>query len=313
MRVLVTGGCGFIGSHVVDLLTTKGHEVMVIDDLSTGRRENLRAGINFCIFRLEKFPVMLNNCFEQFKPQAVLHLAAQASISRSLEDPERDLETNTLATVMLLRECAAHQVRSFVFASTSAVYADTTKGKLSEGKSRTAPNSPYGLSKLAAEAYARMLLPNRAVILRMGNVYGPRQIPIGENQLMARMIRHLKYKEGFYIFGDGKQKRDFVYVEDAARAFLLGINGKPGTYNIAGGGAVSVNEAARLMGEEWGIPNYEWKHDAGRYDERRHVQMDIFEAERELGWTPEVSLGEGMKRTMDWWNERQDENGHRAV
>lgn len=308
MRVIVTGGCGFIGSHVVDLLATHDNQVHVIDDLSTGNEvRSITTKALFSKFDIGFSPVLVDRIFEAFKPEVVLHLAAQAAITVSETKPDKDLMTNGVGTINVLQAAKAVGVRRFVFASTSAVYADTAKRHLSE-TSKSEPASAYGISKLAAEQYVHWAFPNNSVILRLGNVYGPRQVPIGENQLIARMLNHLKNHEPFYIHGDGKQERDFVYVEDVARAFLAGINGKPGTYNISSGKPTSVNEAAEIMAEMWGFPGYEWKHDPNRQDPRRRVWLDVNLAAADLRWQAKQSLAIGIDETIKWWKDASSAN-----
>jgi UDP-glucose 4-epimerase len=238
-------------------------------------------------------------CFEEFRPQAVMHLAAQASIGNSEGDPRKDLQVNGVGTINVLEAAVHANVKHFVFASTSAVYANSYQ--VMKENSKLAGDSPYAISKLAAEQYIRLMLP-QAVILRLANVYGPRQVPIGENQVIARMIRHFRDKERFCIFGDGKQERDFVYVKDVAEAFYRALTAKPGTYNIASGETKSVNEVSKMVADAWGFLNYSWDRDETRHDARRRVWMDNFLAERDLHWVPETSLEEGIARTMDWWN-----------
>lgn len=296
MRTIVTGGAGFIGSHLVELLLRSGHEVTVIDNCSTGR--NIIQGAQMCFADISEYSAVWP-CFEELKPQAVMHLAAQASIGNSELNPKMDLLTNGVGTLNVIKAASNSYVKHFVFASTSAVYANSFH--VLKETSKLAGDSPYAISKMAAEQYVRLFLPE-AVILRLGNVYGPRQVPIGENQVIARMIRHFKEKGRFCIFGDGKQERDFVYVKDVAEAFYRALTGKPGTYNIAYGETHSVNAVAKKVADAWGFLNYNWERDETRQDPRRRVWMDNFLAERDLHWTPETSLEEGIAKTMDWWN-----------
>lgn len=303
MRVLVTGGAGFIGSHVVDLLFRHGHEVLVVDNFSTGQQENLNPAVLIKVIDVRSTLPLLS-LFEEFKPQAVLHLAAQASIAKSYMNAGDDMEVNGIGTLNVLRGCVLQNVHNLVFASTSAVYSDVAKKSITEYGTKLQPGSPYGISKLAAEQYVRLFVP-QAVILRLGNVYGPRQVPVGENQVIARMIRHLKYQEPFQIFGDGKQERDFVYVEDVARAFYAGMGGKPGVYNIAWSQTTSVSEVAEIMGDLYGFPHYEWKHDYARQDARRMVWLDTTLAGQDLHWQAETRLLDGLQKTIEWWNDRE--------
>lgn len=296
MRSIVTGGCGFIGSHLVELLRNIGHEVVVIDNGSTGK--NFEHGGEMCFADIRQLSAIWP-CFEKFKPQAVFHLAANPSISTSQLDPAHDMETNGIGTLNVLRCAVEFGVKHFVFASTSAVYANSFHAMKENSKLDGA--SPYAISKRAAEQYVRLLFPE-AVVLRLGNVYGPRQVPIGENQVIARMIRHFNNAERFCIFGDGKQERDFVYVKDVAEAFWRALTGKPGTYNIGSGYTTSVNKVAEMVADAWGFMNYSWDRDVTRQDERRRVWLDTFLAERDLHWVPQTSLEDGIKKTMEWWD-----------
>lgn len=302
MRVLVTGGAGFIGSHVCDALADHGYEVLVFDDFSTGKTENIRvpgarhkhafvrgsvSGENLDIF----------STIRRWKPDAIIHLAAQSAISTSLADPAHDMEVNGLGTLNVLQVASKYGVKRFVFASTSAVYSESDM--VLHEFSPLGPNTPYGVSKLAAEGYVQTFFPG-AVILRFGNVYGPRQVPLGENQLLSRMIRHFKYGDKFYIHGSGDQMRDFVYVEDVARAVVASLDGTKGIYNIASGQPHSVNGIATLVEKTYDVPGYKWEHTETE-DPRQWVCMDIRAAEEFLSWHPKVDIIEGVARTIGWW------------
>jgi UDP-glucose 4-epimerase len=176
-----------------------------------------------------------------------------------------------------------------------------TNAKLKES-SQILPANPYGISKLAAEYYLRCMFP-ASTILRFGNVYGERQVPIGDNQLIPRMIRHFKYGDTFYIHGDGKQERDFVYAGDVAQAVVNSLYNKPGIFNVASGQSFSVNEIAGIVEDFYGIQGYKWDHNEMQ-DPRRSVCMKISEAYDHLHWKPIVGIREGINRTIRWWEER---------
>lgn len=304
MKVLISGGAGFIGSHVAEFLRERNDCVLVIDDFSTGKSENLNnfltMGGKSAYADVTSFQDVMK-VFQDFKPEVVVHLAAQAAITTSIENPQRDLIVNGLGTLNMLEAAKKYWVKHFVFASTSAVYRENKYFKTKED-APLEPNTPYGVSKLAAEMYVRSMFPG-AVVLRFGNVYGPRQTPIGENQVIARMMRHFIFGDKFMIFGNGKQERDFVYVEDVARAVVSALRGEGGVYNIASGKSTSVNEIAGIVENIFDIPGYAWEHTETE-DARRHVCLEIGAARKGLGWSPNVSIMEGIRKTADWWGKR---------
>lgn len=307
MRILVTGGAGFIGSHVAELMARKQHEIMIMDDLSTGRTEWInpliiqkRSKVNFDLCRIQTWD-HVKPLFLAFRPDVVCHLAAQPAISTSWEDPLLNEEINehgTLNIIEAARECG---VKRIIMASTSAVYKESNE--MTTEVSPREPGSPYGISKLAAEYYLRTMFP-ASVVLRLGNVYGPRQVPIGENQVIPRMLRHFLYGDDFAIHGDGEQKRDFIFVEDVADAFLMALWGKPGTYNIASGVQTSVNQLAYSLERLYDVVGYQWQH-TGEQDPRRNIVLSICAAHKGLDWKPKRKLADGLKITSDWWNARK--------
>jgi len=209
----------------------------------------------------------------------------------------KDLMVNGIGTLNMLKQAKKSKVEKFVYASTSAVYDENKKFFAMKESTALNPNNPYGISKLAGESYVR-ISGIESVILRFGNVYGPRQVPIGENQVIARMIRHFKHGDEFSVFGDGKQKRDFVFVDDVAQAVkMAATDGKPGIYNIASGKSRSVNDIARRLEEIYGVRGYAWDHDKERQDERRSVKMNVDNAKDRLGWSARVSLEDGIAET----------------
>lgn len=308
MNILITGGAGFIGSHVVDLLVSNGDSVVVFDDFSTGSMENLGKYQEHKRVEIVKGDVSsvvdVAEVFMKYHPETVIHLAAQSAISVAKFQPMRDLGINGLGTLLLLRNAEQFKVQKFIYASTSAAYQET-EDPLIESMVKS-PANYYGVSKYTGELYLRISsVPH--TILRFGNVYGPRQVPIGENQVIPRMLRHLLYGDEFYIFGDGEQKRDFIYVGDVALAIQMAIYGEEGTYNIATGVSHSVNTIAALVADSCGKLGYEWPRDKKRLDPRRNVVLPIKWAEQSLRWVPIYDLPTSIDLTVDWWQKRLPE------
>jgi len=305
MRALVTGGEGFIGSHVVERLLEDGYDITILDNRSTGKFENIQHLVTkhkmyraLCDVRN---PSDVLDFFRISKPEIVFHLAAQSSITTSLADPHLDMQVNGLGTLNIIRAAEHVGARRIVFASTSAVYPSDSTVCLEQGY--TKPETPYGVSKVAAENY--LSIHGQATILRLGNVYGPRQIPVGENQVIARMLQHLKHNDEFSIHGDGHQERDFVYVKDVAEAFARAADENGLTiYNIASGSQHSVNTVADLVGDLWKKNSfYIWAHD-DRQDPRRSVNLNVDAAQNKLDWHAKTSLIEGLRETVKRWREK---------
>ncbi|HEV2924141.1 MAG TPA: NAD-dependent epimerase/dehydratase family protein [Solirubrobacteraceae bacterium] len=293
---IVSGGAGFIGSHVVDALLARGDSVTVIDDLSTG--EARRVAREAELHELDIVDLAaLSAVFEQVKPSSVFHLAAQASVVASVEDPGRDCEVNVKGTLNVV-EAAARSGAPVVFTSTGgALYGDEAPMPTSEERI-PAPLSPYGASKWAAEAYVKTWSLSSGVphaICRLGNVYGPRQSPHGEAGVVAIFSHHLYAGTAPKLYGNGKPTRDYVYVEDVVRG-LMAAAGKSGTYNIATGVETDVmtvwNELRAAAGSD-----IEPQLAELRPGELQHSRLDIGLAARELGWSPEVPISEGLRRT----------------
>ena len=302
---MVTGGYGFIGSHVVDRLVQAGHDVFVLDDFSTGSFKNLEHldVIRYMICDISDDKIVFL-AFDGVKPDIVIHLAAQAAITTAENDPMRDLEVNGIGTLVMLRNAMKAGVKRFVYAPTSAVYG--AKNLAMNEDTSKCPDTYYGVSKYVGEMYARMM-DIQTTVLRFGNVYGPRQVPIGENQVIARMMRHLIYGDDFQIFGDGEQKRDFVYVEDVARAVEQAAMddrlSMHQVFNVAGGESYTVNQVAKVVAKVCELPGYDWEYNKRRMDERRNARMTIKSAFDCLNWKPETGLIEGLKKTAEWWKQ----------
>lgn len=315
-RILVTGAAGFIGSHVAQLLA-KNHKVFALDNLSsTGDWKNLfnsplgLVGVNDTSILDAHY---LSKLVGSWKIDAVVHLAAQPSLQTSWKAADIDAQTNIVGTINLLGLCQRYKVKRFVFASTSAVYAPREDGFYSED-SKVGPQTPYGVSKAAAEHYIRISgIPY--VILRLGNVYGPRQVPLGENQLIPRALTHIYQDEPFEIYGDGEQKRDFVYVRDVARAFVDSVRSNvEGTFNIATGDSHSVNSVLKyiyyrthfaglgeLIGNEDPAWSSYWKHGSAKPKELQKIILSCELAERSLGWIRSTGIHLGIQKTIEAW------------
>jgi len=307
MRVLVTGGAGFIGSHAVDALVEAGHEVAVVDSLwehGGGRKENVNPQAQFYEYDIRtpgfKF------AFDQWNPEVVYHLAAQHSVSISCEWPAFSVNVNEIGTIRVLEACMEYGVHKVIFASTSAVYGTVEQMPIWEETPMNLPESPYGISKFAAEQYIRLwgTLGLDYTILRYANVYGPRQDPTGEAGVIAIFADHILRGEPVRIDWDGEQSKDYVYVEDVARANLLALEAGGGeTYCIGTNYAVSVNRLYELLCEIIGS-SVEVIHAPKRPGDVRYFAYDYSKAERELGWKPTVQLKDGLERTVGYYRER---------
>ena len=300
MNVLVTGGAGFIGSHLVDRLIADGHSVAIVDTFTGGKRANVNP--QAALFEIDICSPALAAAFEAARPEAVFHVAAHASVSESVRDPLHDAEVNVLGTLNVLQQCAAHGVERIVFNSTGgALYGEPEYLPADEGHP-VRPLSPYGASKAAAEAYVRTLCGLsgiRHTILRYGNVYGPRQDPFGEAGVVAIFASAMLRGQRPTIFGDGSQERDYVFVDDVVQANVLALaQDEDGVYNIGTGQGATVAQVFDALAEAidyGGSP----EHAAERPGDVRRIYLDVRRAQRELGWCAGVSLDEGIRRTVE--------------
>ena len=297
MRAIVTGGAGFIGSHVVDALVARGDDVAVVDSLVRGAKENVNAGAELHVRDIRE---PLDDLFDVVHPEVVFHLAAQIDVRASVERPVEDAEVNVLATVAILEAARRHGVQ-VVFASTGgAIYGECEKAAGED--SPREPLSPYGTAKLAAEEYLRSynrLYDTRHIALRYGNVYGPRQDPHGEAGVVAIFFGALARGEQAKIFGDGSQTRDYVYVGDVARATTSTVGADHGVFNVGTGRETSVVElydlCARVAGSDTPA-----EHAPPRLGELQRSFLDPELAARELGFRAMVELEDGLRATWDW-------------
>ena len=299
MRVLLTGGAGFIGSYVAEHLLQSGHELAVVDDLSTGKRENVPKEAKFYEADIRSGCAEI---FRDFEPEALCHQAAQMDVRRSVREPDFDAEVNVLGTLRLLKNCTEHGVEKVVFASTGgAVYGEQQEFPAPEDHPQY-PVSPYGVSKLAGERYLHYYhvgfgLPY--VALRYANVYGPRQDPHGEAGVVAIFCGNLARDRTSTINGGGEQTRDYVYVEDVARANVLALeNDVPsGAYNIGTGLETSVNGLYGLL-LEISAKDLPPRHGPSKPGEQLRSCVDPALAGRTFGWRAQTTVREGLRETL---------------
>ncbi len=302
-KVLVTGGAGFIGSNVVDLLIEDNYEVIIIDDLSHGKPENINSEAKF--HKLDIRDPKLDEIFQKETPDFVIHHAAQIDVRKSLVDPELDARINILGSLNLLNCCRNHSIEKIVYASTGgAIYGEPQYLPADEAHPQD-PLSPYGASKLAVEKYLHIyknLYDLDYIALRYSNVYGPRQDPLGEAGVVAIFTRKMLGNENPMINGDGEQTRDCVFVGDVARSNLLSLkkNHCSNIFNIGSGIKTSVNDIYGRLRE---ITNSTAEVTYGKeiVGEVRNIYLDCKLAEKELGWKSTTGLGEGLKKTVEWF------------
>jgi UDP-glucose 4-epimerase len=296
VRVVVTGGAGFIGSHVVEALLARGDEVTVVDDLSNGKRENVADGVRLVVQDIREG---LTDVFADTRPELCCHLAAQVDVRASVERPEHDASVNVLGTVAVLEAAREHDTQLVFSSSGGAIYGECDGPAPEESERR--PLSPYGVSKLAGEEYLagyNRLYGARHVSLRYGNVYGPRQDPYGEAGVVAIFLGRLAQGEAPQIFGGGLQTRDYVYAGDVARATLAAVGHDGGVFNVGTGQETSVVDLYELSRRVAGS-KVEAREAPARPGELQRSVLDVSSAERELGWRPEVLLEEGLRRTWE--------------
>ncbi|MEP6909607.1 MAG: NAD-dependent epimerase/dehydratase family protein [Actinomycetota bacterium] len=298
MAVLVTGGAGFIGSHVAEALVAGGEDVVVLDDLSSGKRENLPDGVEFVEGDIRE---PQDELFAAVNPSVCFHLAAQADVRVSVERPDHDAEINVLGTINLL-QAALEQDTRLVFSSTGgAIYGECERPATEDSPRQ--PLAPYGTSKLAGEEYLatyNRLHETRHVTLRYGNVYGPRQDPHGEAGVVAIFFKRLLSGEQPKIFGTGGQTRDYVYVADVVRATLAAAEREGGVFNVGTGRETSVVELLDLCKRVAGKQDVESTFAPPRPGELQRSVLDVSRAVDELGWRPEHSLEDGLRETWEW-------------
>jgi UDP-glucose 4-epimerase len=296
MRALVTGGAGFIGSNLVDALVARGDEVHALDDLSKGLLENVRAPAELHVADIREPDAV----FDEVRPEVVFHLAAQADVRVSVDRPAFDADVNVVGTVRILEASRRHGAK-VVFASSGGAAYGECDGPATE-TAPLRPLAPYGTSKLCGEEYLatwNRLHATGHVSLRLGNVYGPRQMPHGEAGVVAIFMGLIRDGGAPTIFGDGRQTRDYVYVGDVCDAMLRALERDGGVFNVGTGSETSVldlySEIRAVTGSD-----REPTFAPARLGELQRSVLDVSLADRELGWGPRHSLGAGLQKTWSW-------------
>jgi len=310
LRILVTGGAGFIGSHIVDAYIQEGHRVTVLDNLSTGKKKNLNPRAVFRRLDIRNRR-SLSEAFRAGRFDAVNHLAAQMDVRKSVEDPVHDADINIFGLLNILEECRLQKVKKILFSSSGGtIYGECNPRKPATENAASRPLSPYGIAKLASEFYIKSygeLHGLEYCILRYANVYGPRQDPFGEAGVVAIFSNHMLANEPLVIFGNGRQSRDFVNVKDVAAANVLALSGhvKKELFNIGTGRLTSVNELFHSMTR--GLPYDRKPHrKPARAGELLTSVLDISRARRVLRWTPRVPLQQGLEATVAFFRDRKN-------
>jgi len=312
MKILVTGGAGFIGSHLVDGLIKEDHRVFVIDNLSTGRRENVNKKAKF--YETDICSSKISQIFKREKPEVVYHLAAQIDVRKSVEDPIEDAKINILGSLNIIQNFISinqpnqHKsvFKKFIFASTGgAIYGDANIIPTPENYPEF-PLSPYGIEKLTTEKYLNYyhkVFGLSFISLRLANVYGPRQNSKGEAGVVAIFCDKMLSRKQPIINGDGKQTRDFVFVDDVVEANILAMKTKKvGIFNIGTAKETDINTIFKKL-KELTNSKYREIHVPGKIGEQKRSCLDYSKAKKELGWQPKYSLEKGLQITVDWFKQ----------
>ena len=307
MRVLITGGVGFIGSHIVDGLLDRDYEVSIVDDLSSGRKDNLNSKANF--HEVDIVSDELASVFEEVEPDFVVHQAAQINVRKSFDDPVFDATSNIVGSLNILELCRKHDVKKVVYASSGGAIYGEPEYMPADELHPIRPLCPYGVSKHTVEHYIEMYFSLYGLdytCLRYANVYGPRQDPFGEAGVVAIFAKHYLSGKTPTIFGDGNQSRDFVYVGDVADANVLALETetKSKAFNIGAGVESSVNDISDSLQQIVGV-DIKPENGPEVKGEVRRIFLDVSLAAAELGWTPKTSLEEGMRKTVDYFRENE--------
>jgi UDP-glucose 4-epimerase len=306
MKILVTGGAGFIGSHLVDALVKDGHAVAVVDDFSTGSRKNINTLAKFHEADISDAN-KLADIFAKEKPEIVFHYAAQMSIRDSVKDPAADAKTNIIGSINILEQCVAFGVKKIIFSSSGgSIYGDATVFPTPE-TAREHPLSPYAIAKFSVEQYVRYYQNTFSLpftILRFGNVYGPRQNAHGEAGVVAIFIEKMLAGEQPFINGTGKQTRDFVFVDDVISASLAALKSEQGgIFNVGTGIETDIDTIFSLLNELTDAGCVIQHREAAKAESLRS-SLDITAIERAFHWQPKRGLQEGLRETVAWFSQR---------
>ncbi|OGY94692.1 MAG: hypothetical protein A2406_02615 [Candidatus Komeilibacteria bacterium RIFOXYC1_FULL_37_11] len=303
MKILVTGGAGFIGSHLVDTLVKDGHDVLVIDDLSTGKKEYVNKKAKLEVLDISS--PSLSKVVADFSPVVVYHLAAQKNVRTSLENPMLDAKINILGSLNLLTQAIKNKVDKFIFVSTGGIYGDTDILPTTEvGEEK--PMSPYILNKLTFEKYLAILSQGKMkwAVLRLANVYGQRQDPYGEAGVISIFLDNVIKNKKLYINGDGQQTRDYVYIADVISALTKFLSSAEGLYNVGTGREISLLDLLaaikKISGRE---PEIQYR--PAILGEVIRSCLDFSKVKHDLSWQPQYDLKQGLELTYRWFKEKR--------
>ncbi len=303
-KILVTGGAGFIGSHVADSFISSGHDVVILDDLSTGFKENVNSKAKFLQMDIRSPEVEKN--FERQGFDILCHHAAQVDLRRSMREPVQDAEINILGSLKLIFCCLKYDVKKIIFPSSAGVYGEQDYFPADETHPLR-PVSPYAMAKLVVEKYLEFYHRSRGlnyVIFRYSNVYGPRQIPTGEAGVVGIFCENMLSHKEAKIYGDGKQTRDFVFIEDVVKANALALDyNESGIFNIATSLETDINRIFNLIKASMGS-NQEEIHAPAIPGEQKRSALDVSKAKKALAWEPEYTLEEGIEKTIEFYKDR---------
>jgi len=304
MKIIVTGGAGFIGSNLVDRLITEGHETVILDDFSSGNEKFVNSKVK--VVRVDiRDADSVDKAFADFKPEAVFHLAAQIDLRKSIENPEMDYEINVTGSKNILESCVKHGVKRFTFSSSAAVYGDNQNLPIKESEP-IAAQTQYGKSKAEIEVELKEKVQKngiKAVVLRYANVYGPRQGTVGEGGVIAVFCQRLNSGEPLKINGNGEQTRDFVFVDDIVDANLKVLSSKKdfAVYNVSTSKETTINDIAEklLSISKKGV---KVEHSDAIKSEVIRNSLDNHLIKKDIEWSDRINIQEGLEKTWEWFN-----------